>query len=287
MRLALFDENRLGVVVDDQEIVDITTAVLSYDPDPLTAGWWRALCRDWHTVSERIAAAAASRTAVPLATVTLRAPVLNPSKVIAAAGNYRGHAVQAGDTREPALATSPTPTKGLDLTLKAPSSITDPGGPIKLPRRALEDGYEVYHEPGLVVVVGHGGRDIRAEDAAQHIFGYSIGLDTAVTSAVNRFHAQSHDTFSLVGPWIQVHDDAFMTGELDISLTVDDRRQTGTTAHLQTPVPEIVAHASRIMTLNPGDVIVAGTPAGVGPATGAERLFTSISGIGTMETEVR
>ena len=99
MKLALFDDNRLGVVsADDSTVVDVTDALpWPHDPDPLTAGWWRALCRDFADLSPALRSAAESGPARPLAQVTLRAPALGPTKVVAAASNYGEHVAEMHD----------------------------------------------------------------------------------------------------------------------------------------------------------------------------------------------
>ncbi|MBV9383431.1 MAG: hypothetical protein JO242_22560, partial [Streptosporangiaceae bacterium] len=91
MRLAIFGAQRLGVVTGDG-VADVTGALpWPHDADPLTAGWWRRLCRDFEAVRPALAAAARGAAALPLAGVSLAAPVLNPSKIIAVASNYAGH----------------------------------------------------------------------------------------------------------------------------------------------------------------------------------------------------
>jgi 2-keto-4-pentenoate hydratase/2-oxohepta-3-ene-1,7-dioic acid hydratase in catechol pathway len=288
VKLALFDDHRLGVVIDDERIVDVTTAITSHESDASTAGWWRRLCRDWPELSGRIADAAHSRESVPLDSVTLQAPVLNPSKVIAAASNYREHVAEMHDVQERTLGAVHSWMMEFDVFLKAPSSITAPAGPIVLPPDVLEAGHEIHHESELVVIIGTGGKDIPVERANEHIFGYSVGLDITVRSPADRSRRKSYDTFSPIGPWIRVADDDFDAAALDILLTVDGSvRQKVNTADLIMSVPQIVSYASRIMTLNPGDVIFTGAPPGVGPIAAGETLITSISGIGTMETVVR
>jgi 2-keto-4-pentenoate hydratase/2-oxohepta-3-ene-1,7-dioic acid hydratase in catechol pathway len=287
VKLALFDEHRLGVVLDDR-IVDVTTAVTSHESDPTTAGWWRGLCRDWSELSPRIADAARSRESVPLADVTLRAPVLNPSKIIAAASNYRAHVEEMHDVQERTLGTVHSWMMEFDVFLKAPSSITGPTGPVVLPPEVLAEGHEIHHESELVVIIGTGGKDIAVDDAPAHIFGYTVGLDITVRSPADRSRRKSYDSFSPLGPWIRVADDDFDASSLEILLTVDGAvRQRVQTADLIMSVAEIVSYASRIMTLNPGDVIFTGAPPGVGPIAAGETLVTSISGIGTMQTLVR
>lgn len=288
MKLVLFDNNHLGVVRDDEEtVVDVTTAVPSFDPDPLTAGWWRTLCRDWDSLAEQIKAAAASRQAVPISSVTLRAPVLSPSKIIAVASNYQAHVAEMHEVQERTLGEVHAWMMNFDIFLKAPSSIADPDGPVVLPPAVLNEGQEVHHESELVLVIGKGGKDIPEEEALNHLFGCTVGLDITVRSQADRSRRKSYDTFSPMGPYLRVVDENFSPDALDIRLTVgDDLRQDVNTRDLITSVPQIISYASSVMTLNPGDVIFTGAPPGVGPIASGEELVTSISGIGTMRTTV-
>jgi 2-keto-4-pentenoate hydratase/2-oxohepta-3-ene-1,7-dioic acid hydratase in catechol pathway len=288
MKLALFDDYRLGVATPaDDAIVDVTAAVPAHVDDPLTAGWWRAVCRDWASLAGPISEMAAAGTPLPLASVTLRAPVLNPSKVIAAASNYRAHVDEMHDVQERTLGTTHDWMFEFDIFLKAPSSITGPAGPIVLPRDIVAAGQEIHHESELVIVIGSGGRDIPVEEALEHVFGFTIGLDITVRSPADRSRRKSYDSFSPLGPWIRVRDDGFDGSGLGIKLTVDGSvRQDVDTSDLITPVPEIVSYASRIMTLNPGDIIFTGAPPGVGPLEAGETLVTTVTGIGSMTTSV-
>jgi 2-keto-4-pentenoate hydratase/2-oxohepta-3-ene-1,7-dioic acid hydratase in catechol pathway len=288
MKLALYDGNRPGVVVDDdRSIVDLSPVIDADDRDPLTAGWWRALCRDWQKYAEPIAALADGGERIPLELVRLDPPALAPSKVIAAASNYRAHVDEMHGVQERTLGTVHSWMMEFDVFLKASSSITGPAGPVVLPPDVLEAGHEIHHESELVVVIGSGGKDLSPSEAAEAILGFTAGLDITVRSPADRSRRKSYDTFSPLGPWIRVRDDEFDGSDLDILLTVDGQvRQSVNTADLITPVAEIVSYASRIMTLNPGDLIFTGAPPGVGPIERGETLVTSISGIGTMTTSV-
>jgi len=288
MKLVLFDACRLGVLLDDGTIADVTSTVPAHDAAPLPACWWRALCRDWPQRRAAIEAALPDAPRVPGASARLRAPVLNPSKVIAAASNYAAHVEEMHGVQERTLGGVEAWMMEFDVFLKSPSSITDPAGPIVLPADVLEEGREIHHESELVVVIGTGGKDIPEAEALDHVFGYSIGIDVTVRSPADRSRRKSYDTFSPIGPAIRVAEDGFDASELDIRLTVDGEvRQSVNTRDLLMPVPRIVSYASRIMTLNPGDVIFTGAPPGVGPIHPGETLVTSIEGIGTMTTEVR
>jgi len=288
VKLAIFDSQRLGVVVEDREIVDVTDAVPGYDADPLTAGWWRALAREWRELRPAIEQAALTGQRVPVADVRLHAPVLNPSKVIAVASNYAEHVAEMHGVQERTLGGVESWMMEFDIFLKSTSSITGPAGPVILPAAVLADNREIHHESELVIVIGTGGKDIPESEALQHVFGYTIGLDITVRSPADRSRRKSYDTFSPMGPWMLVADEGVDPDAFGITLTVDgETRQNVNTRDMITPVAQIISYASSVMTLVPGDVIFTGAPPGVGPIQAGETLVTTITGIGTMTTEVR
>ena len=288
MRLAIFDANRLGAVTGDG-VVDVTAALpWDTDPDPVTAGWWRRLCRDFDEVRDDLAKAAAQGTPIPLDRVRLKAPALNPSKIVACASNYAAHVEEMHGVQQRTLGRVENWMMEFDVFLKAPSSIIGPSDDIVLPPEVVAAGHEVHHESELVVVVGRGGRDIPEEDALDHVRGYTIGLDITVRSPADRSRRKSHDTFSPLGPWLTTADEVPDPGALDIRLTNNGEvKQEVNTGTLITSVPRIVAYASRMMTLLPGDVIFTGAPPGVGPIDRGDLLDTSISGLGAMRHLVR
>jgi 2-keto-4-pentenoate hydratase/2-oxohepta-3-ene-1,7-dioic acid hydratase in catechol pathway len=295
MKLALFDDRRLGVVTPGPDggaegatVVDVTDALpWPHDPDPLTAGWWRALCRDFAEVRPALERAAATGPARPLADVALQAPVLGPSKIVAAASNYGAHVEEMHGVQERTLGKVEAWMMEFDVFLKAPSAIVGPGADVVLPAEVVRAGHEVHHESELVIVIGTGGRDIPLESAMDHVLGFTAGLDITVRSAADRSKRKSYDSFSPLGPWIVTTDELGDGSDLDILLTCGGEvRQSVNTRDLLTPVPQIVAYASSIMTLNPGDVLFTGAPPGVGPITSGEKLEMTISGIGSMTVQV-
>jgi 2-keto-4-pentenoate hydratase/2-oxohepta-3-ene-1,7-dioic acid hydratase in catechol pathway len=289
VKLALFDDNRLGVVsADDGTIVDVTDALpWPHDPDPLTAGWWRALCRDFGGLAPALAEAARAGDPRPVEEAVLRAPVLGPSKVLAAASNYGEHVAEMHGVQERTLGRVEAWMMEFDVFLKAPSSIVGPGTEIVLPAEVVAAGQEIHHESELVVVIGRGGKDIPEESAMDAVLGFTAGLDITVRSAADRSRRKSYDSFSPLGPWIVTADELGDGSGLDILLTSGgETRQSVNTRDLLTPVPRIVAYASRIMTLNPGDVLFTGAPPGVGPISAGEKLEMTISGIGSMNVQV-
>ncbi|WP_329110677.1 fumarylacetoacetate hydrolase family protein [Micromonospora sp. NBC_01699] len=288
MRLAIFDDHRLGAVVDGG-LVDVTSALpWAHDPDPLTAGWWRRLCRDFPTVRDQLGRTAREGPVLPLDRVRLAAPALGPSKIIAAASNYAEHVAEMHGVQERTLGGVEAWMMSFDVFLKAPSSIVGPGADIVLPADVLAAGHEIHHESELVIVIGAGGKDISPERALDHVFGYTIGLDITVRSAADRSRRKSYDTFSPIGPWVTTPDDGVDPTDLTIDLTVNGtRRQHVNTGDMLMGVARIIAYASSVMTLLPGDLIFTGAPPGVGPITEGDDLRTTIGGLGELRTRVR
>jgi 2-keto-4-pentenoate hydratase/2-oxohepta-3-ene-1,7-dioic acid hydratase in catechol pathway len=287
MKLALFDDHRLGLVVDGG-LVDVTGALpWPHDPDPLTAGWWRRLCRDLAAVRPALLDAAGGKV-IPLEAVRLRAPVLGPSKVIATASNYAAHVEEMQGVQERTLGRVESWMMRFDVFLKAPSSISGPADEVVLPPELVASGEEIHHESELVAVIGGGGRHIGAESALDHVLGYTIGLDITVRGEGDRSRRKSYDTFSPVGPWVTTADEVGDPGDLDIHLRVNgaDRQRVNTSTML-TKVPAIIAHASSIMTLLPGDLVFTGAPPGVGPIHPGDVLDAAISRLGRMRLLVR
>lgn len=288
MKLALFDDFRLGVVTGDQ-IVDVTRALPWHDADPVTAGWWRALCRDFADLRPGLEAAAKAGTRVALASVRLRAPALNPSKVIACASNYREHVAEMHAVQQRTLGRVEDWMMNFDVFLKAPSAISGPADAVVLPRQVLGAGQEIHHEAELVTVIGTGGKDIAEDAAPGHILGYTVGLDITVRGAADRSRRKSYDTFAPLGPWITTADEAGDPASLEIDLirNGDDHRQHSCAGDMITSVRAIVSYVSQIMTLLPGDLIFTGAPPGVGQIRPGDVLETRISRIGSMTIEVR
>lgn len=288
MKLALFNNNRLGLLEGD-EIIDVTAALpWPHDEDPVTAGWWRALCRDFDVVADGIEAIRQAGERQPVSAVQLRAPVLNPSKIIAAASNYADHVAEMHGVQERTLGHVESWMMNFDVFLKAPSAICGPTDDIVLPQQVLDAGDEIHHESELLVIVGKGGKDIAVDAALDHVFGYSLGLDITVRSAADRSRRKSYDTFSPIGPCILVADRSVNPKSFHISLSVNgEQRQKVSTADMIVPVAEIVSYASSVMTLMPGDVIFTGAPPGVGPIRPGDRIAAQISDIGSMSIAVR
>ena len=288
MKLAIFDAQRLGVVTD-RGVADVTRALpWPHDEDPLTTGWWRRLCRDLAAVQPALAEAAEHAEERRLGEIRLGAPVLGPSKIVAAASNYAGHVTEMREVQRRTLGRVEQWMMEFDVFLKAPSAICGPADDIVLPPAEIAAGHEIHHESELVAVVGAGGKDITPAEALSRLAGYTIGLDITVRSAADRSRRKSYDTFSPLGPWLTTTDEAGDPGDLVIELERNGvLQQKVHTSSMLVPVAEIVAYASSVMTLLPGDVIFTGAPPGVGRIAAGDTLRTRISRLGEMELRVR
>ncbi|HMK11812.1 MAG TPA: fumarylacetoacetate hydrolase family protein [Acidimicrobiales bacterium] len=290
MKLALFDDWRVGVVDAGAEtITDVTEVVPgAHDSDQLGAGWWVRMCRDFRSLRAALEGAARDGGARRLGDVRLRAPVLNPGKVIATASNYGDHVAEMRDVvLERVAGHVDTWLLDFDVFLKAPSSIVGPDDAVVLPAGPTAEGREVHHESELAVVMSRGGSDIDAAHALDHVLGYTIGLDMTVRGDGDRSRRKSHDTFTPIGPWIVTADEIADPNKLEVRLEVDGVvRQDAKTADMLVDVAGIIAYTSSIMRLDPGDIILTGAPPGVGQVQAGEVMISEISEIGTMRNPV-
>jgi 2-keto-4-pentenoate hydratase/2-oxohepta-3-ene-1,7-dioic acid hydratase in catechol pathway len=209
----------------------------------------------------------------PMADVRVLAPIL-PSKVICIGKNYAEHVQEMGGE---------APANPV-MFLKPSTSVIGPNAPIKLP----PDSNRVDFEGELAVVIGQPCRDVPAARASGVILGYTVANDVTA-----RDHQQAdgqwtrgkgHDTFCPLGPWIET---AVDPADLAISTSLDgETKQDSRTSLLLHDVPALVEWVSRVMTLLPGDVILTGTPAGVGPMTAGQSVSVTVEGVGTLTNPV-
>lgn len=203
----------------------------------------------------------------------LLAPV-TPGKIVCVGRNYRAHARELGNE---------VPSQPL-LFLKPPSALVGPGEPIRLPAASER----VEHEAELAVVIGRRLRDATLEDAAAAVLGYTAANDVTARDLQKRdgqwTRAKGFDSFCPAGPWIETELDL---ATVEVSARVNaELRQHGFVRDLVFPVPELLAYVSAIMTLEPGDLVLTGTPEGVGPLRAGDRVEVTVSGIGRLENPV-
>ncbi|HXR68711.1 MAG TPA: fumarylacetoacetate hydrolase family protein [Dermatophilaceae bacterium] len=207
---------------------------------------------------------------VLLADARLLAPVIPRSKVVGIGKNYAAHAREMGG--EP-------PAEPL-MFLTPNTAVVGPGDPVVMPPQSND----VHYEGELAVVISRICRDVPIERVRDVIFGYTCANDVTARDLQRTdgqwARAKGFDTFCPLGPWIETDLD---TGDLAIVTRLDGEVvQEGTTADMIHDVAELVAYVSQAFTLLPGDVILTGTPAGVGPVAAGQRVEVEIEGIGTL-----
>jgi 2-keto-4-pentenoate hydratase/2-oxohepta-3-ene-1,7-dioic acid hydratase in catechol pathway len=262
VRIARFttgDDPRFGIVtgdIDDFGIPDEGSAITPLVGDPLYVGLQP------------------TEESILLADARLLSPVLPRSKVVGIGRNYAAHAAEMG---------SELPEEPL-MFLKPNTSVVGPGDPIFYPRQSEN----VHFEGELAVVISRICRDVPKEKAADVIHGYTVGNDVTARDLQRKdgqfTRAKGFDSFCPLGPWVET--------ELDVSdLRVQtflngEPKQDGRTSDLIFDVPTLVAYVTSVMTLLPGDVILTGTPEGVGPMNPGDEVEISIQGIGNLTNKV-
>lgn len=211
--------------------------------------------------------------------VRLLAPVLPRSKVVGIGRNYAAHAAELGNE---------VPAEPI-MFLKPNTSVVGPGDPVFYPPQSSE----VHFEGELAVVIGRICRDVPAERATDVIHGYTIANDVTARDlqrADKHFtRAKGFDSFCPLGPWIETDLDpqTFADGVRVQTHLNGELKQDGSTADMVFDIPTLVAHVSSIMTLLPGDVILTGTPEGVGPMQVGDEVEVSIAGLGTLTNTIK
>ena len=262
MRIARFttgDDPRFGIVtgdIDDYGIPDEDSVITALAGDPLYVGL--------QPTDDQ----------VRLADARLLSPVLPRSKVVGIGKNYAAHAAEMG---------SELPEEPL-MFLKPNTSVVGPGDPVFYPRQTEN----LHFEGELAVVIGRICRDVPKEKWADVVHGFTVGNDVTARDLQKKdgqfTRAKGFDSFCPLGPWVETELDVsdlrvqtFLNGEV---------KQDGRTSDLIFDVPTLIAHVTSVMTLLPGDVILTGTPEGVGPMEVGDEVEISIQGIGNLTNKV-
>jgi len=270
MRVARFGEDRLGLL-ENESMRDVTDWAFAHCPrrvaDPLIA-FIRALERG-KTPEGPVVASSGAR---------LGPPIRQPGKIVAAAANYLKHTQEMNPG-----AAAPGGVREKGFFLKAPSSIIGPGEVVRLPFADRR----IDHEAELAVIIGRPARGVGEREALEHVFGYTCLLDITLRGKEDRGLRKSFDTFTPIGPCIATRDEVPDPNALAIACRVNgELRQDDSTRSMTLSVAALIAWISSVMTLEPGDVIAPGTPAGVGPIRPGDRIDVSIERLGTLAVTV-
>lgn len=213
---------------------------------------------------------------LPMDPALLLAPA-EPGKIVCVGRNYLDHIRELGND------TGDLPTQP-GIFLKGANALAEPGGTVDRP-----DWTENFHFEGeLALVIGQRARDLTPDTALAHVAGYTCGLDLTARDLqktdLQWFRAKAADRFCPLGPWLETDLD---TRDLRVQTRVNgETRQDGRTAQMIFPVVDILVYVTRYVTLEPGDVILTGTPEGVGPLSSGDIVEVEVEGVGTLVTHI-
>jgi 2-keto-4-pentenoate hydratase/2-oxohepta-3-ene-1,7-dioic acid hydratase in catechol pathway len=282
MRLCRFDSGRLGLV-EEERVFDVSAAldVLPQARYPLPQQ--DLLIAHLPRVCEVVRQLRPSAVSRALSAVKLLSPVANAPKIIGAPINYRSHIDES--IKDPGIAHGRKVTSIHDwgLFLKSSTSVIGFGEEIVLRRPDRRND----HECELSLVIGARCSKVARADALKYVAGYTIGLDMTVRGPEFQCWRKSVDTYTVLGPWLVTADEIANPDALDLSLHVNDElRQQSNTSQLVVDVAGLIEMASAMYTLMPGDVIMTGTPAGVGPVKPGDTIHAAILGVGEAAVRV-
>ena len=276
MRLVSFDDHQIGVLTPDDKVVDVTGLVPEL-PDEFKPMRMLLLIERWEALRPEAERLAAVGGGVPLDSVRLLAPVPAPRKVYAQPVNYKAHSEEM--QASPWSGTAPQVPTDQGMFLKASSAVSGPNDPIQLPYADRV----IHHESELVMVIGKGGSQIPVDEALDHVFGYTCGLDITVRGPEDRSKRKSFDTFAPTGSCIVTADEVADPQGLEINLWVNEElRQHAFTKDMIVDCKNQIANMSWVARMEPGDLVFTGTPEGVGPVTPGDLVTINISEVGEL-----
>jgi 2,4-didehydro-3-deoxy-L-rhamnonate hydrolase len=282
MKICRFGENRYGVVRDGQ-VYDVTEYVAKATvAAPLQRG--DSAIANLAAIVKLVGQASLGAPAGRASELKLLAPVLNPTKIVAAPVNYEAHITESeadpGITFNHAVAR----IDKAGLFLKASSSLVGPGEGVAVRFSDRRSDHEI--ELGLVI--GCECSDVPEARALDVVAGYAIALDMSVRGTEDRSFRKSIDSYSVLGPWLVTPDEVPDPDSVDFTLKVNGAiKQQSNTRHLIFKTRKLIAWASRWYTLYPGDIIMTGTPEGVGPVGPGDVMDCEMQYIGSMRVDVR
>jgi 2-keto-4-pentenoate hydratase/2-oxohepta-3-ene-1,7-dioic acid hydratase in catechol pathway len=274
VKFVRFDNNRLGVLTNDGKgAIDLTDRLNLSSRDPLI----EYLRGDFDASNY-----ADAKADYDVSDITLESPVRRPGKVIAAPLNYEKHIEEAISDRD--ITTEEWfSIKDKGYFLKAPSSVVGPNDGVTLPF----DDRRVDHEIELAFVMADDVKNIDAEGAWDHVFGYTILLDISVRGDQDRSNRKSYNTFTVIGPCIATPDEVGDPQDLEMELKLNgETRQRENTGDMVYTCADIVQYASLSTTIEAGDVITTGTPEGVSALSDGDTIDAEIENIGSMTVDV-
>ena len=282
MKICRYNDDRLGIVEGD-EVVNVTAAL---DVIPVS-GWpaplGDALIANLDAVCDRASDLMTAGERQSLSSVNLKSPVANPTKVIGAPVNYYAHQDEAIEDEGVSFGREIKTIDHYGLFLKSPVLVgAGEGVDLHFTDRRND------HEVEMTMIIGETAKNVSYDNALEHVAAYAIGLDMTVRGTEERSLRKAIDSYSVLGPWLVTADEIPDPDKLNFSIHVgDEERQNSNTEKLIFDCRKLIEYGSSFYTLYPGDVIMTGTPEGVGPVEPGDTMHCYCEGIGNMDVAVR
>ena len=283
MMLCRFDGDRLGLV-ENGTVEDVTAALDGLPRHAWPLPRFDPLIANLDAIRRQVQGISGTAPRRPLPEVKLLSPVANPGKILAAPVNYKKHLEESREDPGIHHQKQVEEIQKMGLFLKATSSVVGPGEGVAI--RHLDRRND--HEVELAAIIGKAGSSIPRARAFDHVAAYCIGFDMTVRGPEERSLRKSVDSFTVLGPWLVTADAIGDPSALDLQLSVNgEPRQRANTRDLILTIPELIEFASGFYTLHPGDVLLTGTPEGVGPVKNGDLMIAEVEKVGRMEVRVR
>jgi 2-keto-4-pentenoate hydratase/2-oxohepta-3-ene-1,7-dioic acid hydratase in catechol pathway len=282
MKLCRFNGGRLGLV-EGEEVTDVSAALQALPSQRYPFPSHDVLIAHLNELRPGIVEAARTGQKHAASAVHYDSPVANPGKIIGAPINYKAHAQESAQDSNIGHGRAITTIGDWGMFLKAGTSLIGVSDEIVLrfPERRND------HEVELAVVIGKTCRQVKAADAMAHVAAYSLSLDMTLRGPEFQCFRKSIDSYAVLGPWLVTADEVPDPGQLDLWLQVNGQtRQQANTRDLIFDVPRLIEFASSFYTLQPGDVIMTGTPEGVGPVVPGDWIEAGVQGLGSLAMRV-
>src|SRR4051812_43572771 len=282
MKICRFDDQRIGLV-QDNTVRDVTAVVEALGSFAYPLPKYDPFIANLQSLKPKLEAAARKGKAIPLDQARLLAPVANPGKIIAAPVNYAKHLQEALADKGIHHGNLVNEIHKAGMFLKATSAVVGAGEGVKLVHTERRNDHEVE----LALVIGRTAKNVNAAAALDYVAGYCIGLDMTIRGPEERSLRKSPDSYCVLGPWLVTRDEVPDAGQLGVKITVNGQvKQDAHTSDLILSVAQLVEWGSAFYTLHPGDVILTGTPQGVGPVKPGDTMVATVERIGSMTVAV-
>lgn len=282
MRLCRFNGDKLGLVLG-AEVLDVSEVLQALPAQRYPFPQHDVFIEALPQLMPRIQALARTAPRHKLADLRMDSPVPTPGKIVGAPINYKAHVEESKADAGIGHGRQITTIADWGMFLKANTSLIGPSRQIQLrfPERRND------HELELGVVIGKPCHQVSAHDALSHVAGYTVALDMTVRGPEFACFRKSVDSYAVLGPWLVTADEIADPGQLDMWLKVNGEiRQQSNTRHMVYDVARLIEFTSAFYTLMPGDVIMTGTPEGVGPVRPGDLIEAHIEQVGELSMRV-